>query len=148
MAIIKEMSFKISSDIENLASFGLSDSSTEKTEITPSGFFKIDGDQYIISYTEESENGRIFTDITVETDRVMLKRRGAVISDMEFCEGAEHASEYSVPPYVFDTVIKTKKIRNKLTRSGGRLDLYYEMNIGGQDKKVRMKIECTPTDKD
>ena len=63
---------------------------------------------------------------------------------MHFADGVVHKSEYSVPPYTFDTVITTKKVRNNLTRAGGRLDLYYEMNIGGQDKKVRMKIECTP----
>ena len=144
MAIIKEMHFEISSHIENLASAGLSGSDVEKTEISPDGFFKISDDAYIISYTEESEGGRIFTDISVSGGEVDLKRRGAVVSDMHFAEGEVHKSEYSVPPYTFDTVITTKKVRNNLTRAGGRLDLYYEMNIGGQDKKVRMKIEVAP----
>ena len=144
MAIIKEMHFEISSHIENLASAGLAESDIEKTEISPDGFFKITDETYIISYTEESEGGRIFTDISVNGGTVDLKRRGAVVSDMHFADGVVHKSEYSVPPYTFDTVITTKKVRNNLTRAGGRLDLYYEMNIGGQDKKVRMKIECTP----
>lgn len=144
MAIIKEMRFCVSSHIENLASAGLSDSSTEKTEITPEGFYKIDGEEYIITYNEQTEGDRVFTEITVQGGKVTLTRRGAVISDMLFAEGEIHKSEYSVPPYTFDTVITTKKVRNNLTRDGGRLDLFYEMNIGGQDKKVRMRIECTP----
>ena len=35
----------------------------------------------------------------------------------------------------------TKKIRNNMTRDGGRLDIFYSMKIGGVDRAVKMKIE-------
>lgn len=142
MAIIKEKKFRISSVIENLLPSGLTDGEPEKTEITPEGFLKISDDEYVITYSEMTEGGKVISDITVKGSSVRVKRVGAVESDMYFEEGLLHKSLYGVPPYSFDTDIITKKVRNNLTRDGGRVDIFYNMKIGGADKHVRMRIEC------
>lgn len=141
MAIIKEKKFKISSVIENMTPSGLVDGEAERTEITPDGFLKIGEDVTVITYTENTEGGRVATDITLTETSVTVTRRGAVVSDMVFSEGDTHKSLYQVPPYSFDTEIYTKKIRNNMTRDGGRVDIFYTMKIGGAEKSVRMKIE-------
>ena len=141
MAVIKEKKIKITSVIENLDENGLSDGEPEKTETVADGFYKISEDSYIIMYSEQSEGGRTVSDIEVKGGTVSVKRRGALESDLLFAEGVPHKSLYSVPPYSFDVEINTKKIRNNLTRDGGRLDIFYNMRIGGQDKNIRMKIE-------
>jgi len=142
MAIIKEKKFKISSVIENMTPSGLVDGETERTEITPDGFLKIGEDATVITYTENTEGGRVATDITLTETTVTVTRRGAVVCDMVFSEGESHKSLYQVPPYSFDTEIYTKKIRNNMTRDGGRIDIFYTMKIGGAEKSVRMKIEA------
>ena len=142
MAIIKEKKFVISSVIENLLPSGLVDGESEKTEISPVGFLKISDSEIVITYSEMTEGGKVVSDITVKDGSVRVKRVGAVESDMYFAEGLLHKSLYTVSPYSFDAEILTKKIRNNLTRDGGRIDIFYNMKIGGADKYVKMRIEC------
>ena len=142
MAIIKEKKFRISSVIENLLPSGLCDGEPEKTEISPEGFLKISDEEYNITYSEMTEGGKVVSDIIVTEDSVRVKRVGAVESEMYFKEGMTHKSLYGVPPYSFDAEVYTRKIRNNLTRDGGRVDIFYNMKIGGADKQVKMRIEC------
>ena len=140
MAIIKKKRIRTLSEIENLLPSGLADGEPERAEVCCDGFFKIENDGYSISYSENGENGRVISDITVATEKITVRRRGAIESDMTFSEGLVDRSLYRISQYSFDVVIKTVKIRNNLTRDGGRVDIYYNMNIGGADKRVRMVI--------
>ena len=141
MGIIKEKRFKISSVIENLTPEGLVEGEAEKTEITIDGFLKIVDEGFEISYVELTEGGRVASDIKITENTVDVKRRGAVDSDMYFETGVTHKSLYTVTPYSFDSEITTKKIRNNMTRDGGRIDIFYNMKIGGAGKSVRMRIQ-------
>ncbi|MBO5946148.1 MAG: DUF1934 domain-containing protein [Clostridia bacterium] len=91
-------------------------------------------------YEETSEGGPIKSDITIAEGHVRVRRTGAIESDFMFAEGEVTKSLYKIPPYSFDASITTKKIRNNLTRSGGKLTIIYDMNVGGADKNVRMSI--------
>ncbi len=142
MAIIKEKRIKISSVIENLTADGFVDGETEKTEINSEGFLKISDGKFEISYIEMTEGGRVISDIVIKDAAVSVKRRGAVESDMHFEAGVCHKSLYTVAPYSFDTEVATRKIRNKMTRDGGKVDIFYNMRIGGADKSVKMTIEA------
>ena len=71
---------------------------------------------------------------------VSLSRRGAIVSDILFKEGEECRTVYAIPPYKFDMTVKTRRVRNELNAEGGILRLLYSMNVGGQEKTVRMKI--------
>lgn len=142
MAIIKEKKIRIVSTIENLDENGLAVDEPEINESECAGFLKISEDEFVISYAEFTENGKIISDIIIMQDGIRVKRTGAVKSDMYFAEGKTDKSLYEVLPYAFDAEIYTRKIRNSITRDGGRIDLFYNMKIGGADKSVRMKIEC------
>ena len=144
MPIIKEMKFKINSVIENLSDAGLADGEPEISESVCDGFFKISEDSYLITYSENTEGGRVISDIEIEGEKIRVKRVGGVCSDIVFSEGYTHKSEYEVPPYRFDMSVFTRKIRKNLTKDGGRVDIFYNMNIGGADKTVRMRIEVHP----
>ncbi len=141
MPFIKEKKFNISSVIEDLTPSGLPDGEPERTETSPEGFFKISEESYIISYAESTDGGRVFCDIEILPDMIKVIRHGAVESEMHFSEGGVHTSLYGVPPYTFDMTVRTKKIRKSLTHDGGRVDIFYTMNIGGAEKSVRMRIE-------
>ena len=140
MAIIKEKKIRVLSEIENLLPSGAPDGECERTEASYDAFFKISEGKYEISYSEMSDSGKIVSTIVISESSVKLTRRGAIESDMTFSPGLSDKSLYSLPPYSFDMVITTRKIRNNLTRDGGRLDIFYNMQIGGADKRVRMTL--------
>ena len=142
MAIIKEMKFYISSTIDNLTPSGLTDGEPERNDISVEGFYKISDDGYEITYSEQTEGGRVVSDIIITESSVTVKRHGAVDSEMVFSEGLLHKSLYTVSPYSFDAEVLTKRIRSSLTKDGGKIDIFYNMKIGGADKAVKMRVEC------
>ena len=140
MATIKEADFIISSTIENLSPSGAVEGEPEITEAAHKGFFKISEEGFLITYREDVDGQTVVSDLTVTDNSVTVKRTGDVRSEMKFIEGQENKSLYEVPPYAFDLTVYTTKIRSSITKDGGRLDIYYKMNIGGANKKVRMKV--------
>lgn len=144
MAFIYELEYTVHSVIENLDDNGVIEGEPEVNLITVDGFLKSDGESLFITYAEMSEGGKILTDMTISEGEVKLSRRGAVMLDATFREGESVKTVYSIPPYSFDATLSTKKIRSEITKDGGTLRLHYGMNIGGQEKAVRMKITARP----
>ncbi len=142
MAIIKEKKFVIKSVIENLSLSGAVEGEPEETSAVCDGFLKVSDGEINISYTETTEGGKVVSDVTVSGELVRAKRVGAVESEIIFNPAEPHKSLYTVAPFSFDVTVVTKKIRNSLTKDGGRLDIYYNMEIGGASKYVKMRIEC------
>ncbi len=123
---------------------GLPVGEPERNLITAPGSLTDEDGIITVKYAEEAEGQR--TDVTLvhRAGGVILSRRGSVVVDLVFEEGEECRTLYSVPPYKFDMTVNTKKIRSTLSGAGGELQLIYDMNIGGQDKRVRMHISVTP----
>lgn len=140
MKIIKEAKIKISSHIENLDDSGLATETDEKTEFDSSGYYHYIDGKILLTYTETSDGGDICSEVSLFGSTVRVKRSGAISSSFVFREGESTDSLYSIPPYSFDTEITTRKIRSSLDECGGTLDLHYDMKIGGQKKRARMKI--------
>ena len=140
MAFIYEMEFRTHSVIENLDGAGLAEGEPEISIITSEGFLRVGEEERVISYTEKTEGGRVVCELTLKEGEVRLSRRGAVVFDATFREGESYSGIYSVPPYSFDTEIKTKRIRDGITKAGGELSIIYNMNIGGQEKAVRLRV--------
>lgn len=140
MAIIKQAEIKILSVIENLGADGLPEGDAERNESLATGYFHITDGVTFATYTEQTEGGDISSEVRVEQDGVRVIRRGAIESEMYFSEGVTHSSLYKVGPYAFDAEISTRKIRLELSEDGGRVDMFYNMKIGGAEKSARMKI--------
>ena len=140
MAYIYECKIKIHSVIDNLDEQGLAEGDPEINIITVPGFLKVAQSTMELSYVESTEESRTTVDMRLTPQRVELSRRGSVVCDMIFDESEPCRCIYSIPPYSFDMSINTKKIRSSLCKSGGDLQLIYSMNVGGQEKRVRMKI--------
>ena len=140
MKTIKECKIKIESVIENLDEVGLVSGDAEKSVTEAEGFLHSEEASYLISYRESGEGGEVTSDIELSDGRVVVRRRGAISSELVFAEGMTHTSIYSVPPYKFDAEVKTRRIRTTLSDKGGSIDLFYNMKIGGAEKSARMKI--------
>lgn len=136
----------VHSVIDNLNDAGLPDGEPEINLFTTEGLINAGENRYEIKYDEKSDEYITHCRLLVDNEKVYLSRKGAVDCDITFCEGETSSCLYRVPPYSFDMTVTTAKIRNSLTENGGEIQLIYSMNIGGQDKKVRMKIEVKTKD--
>ena len=142
---LSEVTVKVSSIIEELDDAGLVVGESERTETKAIGYLHIyDDGRYLLTYTESGEGGTVTTEICVVGRRVTVSRKGSMESFMEFEEGHEHASVYSIPPYRFDAVIAAKRVTLELSEHKSRIELHYNMKIGGAERSARMKIWILP----
>ena len=142
---ISEVTVKVSSVIEELDDAGLAVGESERTETKAIGYLHIyDDGRYLLTYTESGEGGTVTTEISVIGRRVTVSRRGSIESSMEFEEGRAHASVYSIPPYRFDALIEAKRVTLELSEHKSRIELHYNMKLGGATRSARMKIWILP----
>ena len=143
MAFIKEGVFTVRSHIEDVDENGIS---TEAESITTEceGFLRKGDDELLITYTEGEGEQKAFSQISIRGETVIVNRRGASESSIRLKLGEKHTSVYKIPPYSFDVTVEARRIRNTMDLKGGRLDLFYLMRIGGQDRKVRLCIDFAP----
>ena len=132
--------FKITSNVINLDG-GKPDGDIEKDEFSVSGNLTTDAGKTTLSYKEERGDSKVLCEITATANEATVTRRGDVVCDMLFSVGKTHKSIYKVPPFSFDMEISTARIDNTLEKPGGALSLFYNMNVGGAEKRCRMKIE-------
>ena len=140
MKTITPVSITVSSAIDNIED-GMPVGDQERTVITAPGSLANEDGTLTIRYAEDGDDGQ-HTDCTIiyRDGAIALSRRGSVAVDLMFEVGQTVTAVYSVPPYRFDMTVTAKKIRSTLTDRGGEIQLIYDMNIGGQDKRVRMYI--------
>lgn len=112
----------------------------ERSEVSHEGREEMAADGILLSYSEMTEGGKIRTEIFVGTDTVVVERQGAIGSEMIFREGERSTSLYKIPPYTFDMEIYAKKVRITADELSGRVDLLYEMKVGGDTRAARMRI--------
>ncbi len=145
MSAIKNIKLNIHSHIDNLDDFGIASGAPEINDNEYTGVMRYAKDEIAISYEEVTEGGKIFCDILKKGDKVTVSRRGAIKSVLLFEEGKTYSGSYEIPPYKFDISVKTKRLKSTLREEiinecGGVLDILYSMNIGGAEKRCRMKI--------
>ena len=143
MAVVKEAEILVVSTIENLDSAGLAEGEAEKTESRASGYLHVFDDGILITYVETQDGGTVTSEVKCTDGAVRVVRRGGIESDITFREGESHTSLYSVGPYKFDAVVRTRRIRMNLGEDGGRLDLFYNMKIGGAEKSSKLSLTVT-----
>lgn len=144
MRDVKNVKIKIHSYIENLDSAGLRDGEPEVNDSEHTALLTLMGDELYISYEENSEGGKIASDIHIMAEnKITVCRRGAIESVLLFADGEVFNTLYTIPPYKFDMQVKTLRIRNSLSVDGGSLDILYSMTVGGASKKCRMKISVS-----
>nr|MBE6544628.1 DUF1934 domain-containing protein [Oscillospiraceae bacterium] len=138
--MLKRVNLKIESVIDNLDPAGLTEGESERNVSESVGSLLISEENVRITYKEKTEGGESESEIICSGGGVTVRRRGAIESELYFKEGETHQSVYSVPPYKFDAEVKTRRVCIELSETGGRIDLFYNMKIGGAEKAARMKI--------
>lgn len=132
----------LKSIIDTLSDTGLPSDEREISESSATGTLSTSERGALISFTEQSEGGEIKTRIEILGKRIRVCRHGAIESDLLFSEGIAHSSVYGAPPLSFDVSIFTRKIRGGIDERGGELDIFYDMEIGGAKRSVKMTVAC------
>ncbi len=143
MARKYDIELTVNSVIDNLDENGFAEGDPEITIFTTDGHLRLTDNGYDIYYVEENDGGKTYCTLSALKDGgAYLKRHGACEFELPLREGEEVETVYKVSPYAFDVTVNPLKIRNSLTESGGEIALFYTMNIGGQNKKIKLKISA------
>ena len=86
-----------------------------------------------LRYPESDLTGLKGTDTTFElhSDKVILRRTGAVSSEMIFVSGEVHQSLYNTEEGALLITVRTTAVEDEMTLSGGSLHVSYEITIEG-----------------
>ena len=76
-------------------------------------------------------------------ESLTLARIGAIGSKIVLEKDKPHESVYEIPPYRFPMTATLLSLDNRLSLSGGRLRLSYQMLIGGEEQSVSLLISVT-----
>ena len=116
------------------------DGDADRSESTYDGRLEVLDGRLRLTYSERTEGGEMSTEIHVLEGKVVVKRRGAIVSDIVFSEGKRSTSVYSIPPHSFDMTVDCRRLKIKLGDREGRVDMLYKMEIGGEARSARMRI--------
>jgi len=129
------------SAIQNLDAHGLSDGEPESSRVTARGTILEKEGAVMLSYVEEGEGGKTECKITLFSDgHARVIRHGAVEADFLFIEGKTEKTVYAVPPYRFDAVLKTDRIRMGERDGYREAAFFYHLTVGGAPKACRLTI--------
>jgi len=103
----------------------------DNIEFSTDGYYMYDGEIAQLSYFETEVTGLpgTRTTMTVMPDRVVVDRRGALSSRMEFKEGAKDAVQYGTPYGTATLGIETRELRHRMGENGGSVDIDYVVNL-------------------
>ena len=133
-----EANITIHSVIENLDGTG----ECERTHAEALGelSFSLDGAKLV--WRETSEGGDVESCLTVSADTVKVVRGGAIESSLILSEGKRTESIYKMGPYAFDFSVMARRVKTALSEDGLSVTVIYEMNLGGAERLVKMKIRA------
>ena len=86
-----------------------------------------------LRYSESELTGLAGTDTTFELrgDKVLLRRTGAVVSEMEFAVGEVHQSLYHTDEGALLITVRTAAVEDEMTLTGGSLHVSYDITVEG-----------------
>ena len=104
---------------------------SETLDFMTDGVMRVDENGCSFSYMESEVTGMpgTLTTFRLSDDGVVIDREGFVTSSMEFREGTKDAFLYNTPYGTARLGIDTRKVRNSLGASGGKLEIDYVVNM-------------------
>lgn len=133
-----EADITIHSVIENLD--GTRD--VERTHTEATGEFSFSPDGARLAWCEDSEGGAVETLLFISGETVKVVRHGAIESSLVFKEGKRTESLYKMGPYTFDSSVTARRVKSSLSGVGISVTVIYEMELGGVQRLVKMKIRA------
>ena len=101
-----------------------------------------EGGALLLRYLEPAELGLagVATELELCEGCAVIRRSGAVKSELRFEEGVPHTSLYETAHGSFTAELTTHALRARLGSRGGLVELRYTLCLGGAEDEHRMKI--------
>ena len=114
------------------------DQEPEIIELVTEGTMELRSGGWDISYEESALTGLegVTTTFRVEPGKVILKRTGALKSEMVFEQGVAHDSLYQMPFGALMLTVKATSVFYDIVPDGGVIDISYLINIENTEAGV------------
>ena len=112
-------------------------------ELYTEGMLTHDGGKYIIEYDESEISGmeNTRTSLTVEGDRVQLRRTGAVETEFVFLKSRVFEAAYETPFGMMQMSVLPTQILSELSEEKGKINLEYVIRVGDQQAVNKLNID-------
>ena len=99
---------------------------------------------WLLTYAQEEQGLTTLTSLSLSGEKAVLRRSGAVGSQMVFQEGQAHSSLYETPYGSLPMSLHTQQLRWSMDETGGKLSLIYRLDLGGAHMgETRLELTVT-----
>ncbi|MEF9987548.1 MAG: DUF1934 domain-containing protein [Christensenella sp.] len=112
-------------------------------ELYTEGSLTHDDGKYILEYDESELSGmeNTKTCLTVEGDRVQLKRTGLVETEFVFLKSRMFEAAYDTPFGMMQMSVLPTQIMSDMAEDKGKINLEYVISVGGQQAVNKLDID-------
>lgn len=102
-----------------------------------------------LRYEERGEDGAVTrTVLTLTEGRAVLRRTGAVKTEMLFERGRAHSGFYAMPFGALPMTVEAERVMWKRTARGLLAEVRYRIELAGQRGVCTLKLRAQPKDAD
>lgn len=117
---------------------------TDLTSLSP-GCLRETAAGLVLTYTQDSESGKIFNRVETTDHGLRITRSGAVELTLVLEPKRTEKTIYRVPPFSFDMLVTAEAVKIRREESGGlRIGLSFRSVVGGSAQTTRLVIRATP----
>ncbi len=121
------------------------DGEKENSTVSVSGNVMFLTDGFKIHYKETGEGYEgCFVTLDVSENKVVMKRTGALNSEMVIEKNIRHLSEYATPAGIMDLGVTGDEVYFDVTPEGGKLNFSYIIDVNGNpisENKLSVKLK-------
>lgn len=101
-------------------------------------------DELLLTFTEPVEGGKVFNRVIRRDGALIVDRRGASSSRIEFRVGETTENELSYPPFTLKMTVATRKILLLPTPVGVGFRVLFSSEIDGERRENELTVTATP----
>ena len=100
--------------------------------------------ELLLTFTEPVDGGKVFNRVIRRDGALIVDRRGAASSRIEFRVGETTESELSYPPFSLKMTVTTRKILLLPTPAGVGFRVLFSSEIDGERRENELTVTATP----
>ena len=126
----------------NIRGYQADENDDHTMELFTEGMLTCEDGKYIIEYDESELSGmeNTRTTLTVEGDRVQLRRIGMVETEFVFLKSRVFAAAYETPFGMMEMSVLPTQIVSDVSAEKGNIDLEYVIRVGDQQAVNKLNI--------
>ncbi|BDF59691.1 hypothetical protein CE91St36_25080 [Christensenellaceae bacterium] len=126
----------------NVRGYQADENDNHEMELYTEGMLTCEDGKYIIEYDESELSGmeNTKTSLTIDGDRVQLKRTGLVETEFVFLKSRVFAAAYETPFGMMEMSVLPTQVLSELSCEKGNIDLEYVIRVGDQQAVNKLNI--------